>query len=172
MGSQWKGSSILIFVSSQATNTYFKCIKVLISCEDWTVCCVLSNHLSSLWSHSDWTQLDRSGSVGLCQSWQPSWCCPRYSGAVEDKVAVMLRKFAVLTVSDLSGFSVAPKILEAMQIAETYMDKTENFGGKVTEYIYFEWRCFRIQFYMCHIHKLFLFNSRVTSFKRVRRNQA
>uniref|UniRef100_A0A8C3AP82 Ribosome quality control complex subunit NEMF n=1 Tax=Cyclopterus lumpus TaxID=8103 RepID=A0A8C3AP82_CYCLU len=30
----------------------------------------------------------------------------------------------------LAAFSVAPKILEALQIAETYMEKTEHFSGK------------------------------------------
>lgn len=30
--------------------------------------------------------------------------------------------------------SVAPKILEALQIAETYMEKTENFSGKVSSF--------------------------------------
>lgn len=35
--------------------------------------------------------------------------------------------------SSVNPFSlaVAPKILEALQIAETYMEKTENFSGKV-----------------------------------------
>lgn len=28
-------------------------------------------------------------------------------------------------------FSVAPKILEALKIAEIYMEKAENFNGKV-----------------------------------------
>uniref|UniRef100_A0A8D3CGJ5 Ribosome quality control complex subunit NEMF n=1 Tax=Scophthalmus maximus TaxID=52904 RepID=A0A8D3CGJ5_SCOMX len=32
--------------------------------------------------------------------------------------------------NQVDAAQVAPKILEAMQIAETYMDKTENFGGK------------------------------------------
>lgn len=30
-------------------------------------------------------------------------------------------------------FLVAPKILEALQIAETYMEKTQNFSGKVRD---------------------------------------
>lgn len=41
--------------------------------------------------------------------------------------------FPVNTVFVLAAFSVAPKILEALQIAETYMDKTENFSGKVRD---------------------------------------
>lgn len=32
---------------------------------------------------------------------------------------------------NLAAFSVAPKILEALTIAETYMEKTEKFDGKV-----------------------------------------
>lgn len=28
-------------------------------------------------------------------------------------------------------FSVVPKILEALKVAETYMEKSENFNGKV-----------------------------------------
>lgn len=31
----------------------------------------------------------------------------------------------------MSASLVAPKILEALKIAETYMEKTENFRGKV-----------------------------------------
>lgn len=38
---------------------------------------------------------------------------------------------SVNTVFDLVAFSVAPKILEALNIAETYMEKTEHFSGKV-----------------------------------------
>lgn len=30
-------------------------------------------------------------------------------------------------------FLVAPKILEALQIAETYMEKTQHFSGKVRD---------------------------------------
>lgn len=36
--------------------------------------------------------------------------------------------------TDLFAFSVAPKIHEALQIAETYMEKTENFNGKVRNF--------------------------------------
>lgn len=36
-----------------------------------------------------------------------------------------------LTVYRLLAISVAPKILEALKIAETYMEKTEKFDGKV-----------------------------------------
>lgn len=41
----------------------------------------------------------------------------------------------------IHAFSVAPKILEALKIAETYMEKTENFTGKVRS------------LQMCWIHK-------------------
>lgn len=42
----------------------------------------------------------------------------------------------------MSAFLVAPKILEALTIAETYMEKTENFRGKV--------RCLRHRYiYVC-----------------------
>lgn len=41
--------------------------------------------------------------------------------------------FSVNPVFDLAVFPVAPKILEALQIAETYMEKTENFSGKVRD---------------------------------------
>ncbi|XP_028994369.1 ribosome quality control complex subunit NEMF-like [Betta splendens] len=37
---------------------------------------------------------------------------------------------SVKTDSQVDAAEVAPKILEAMHIAETYMDKTENFSGK------------------------------------------
>lgn len=32
----------------------------------------------------------------------------------------------------LVRFSVAPKVLEALQLAETYLEKTERFSGKVS----------------------------------------
>lgn len=38
---------------------------------------------------------------------------------------------SVNRVFDVAVFSAAPKILEALKIAETYMEKTENFNGKV-----------------------------------------
>lgn len=41
-------------------------------------------------------------------------------------------------------FSVAPKILEALQIAETYMDKTGNFSGKVRHRCFICTVCFGI----------------------------
>lgn len=33
--------------------------------------------------------------------------------------------------SQIYVFSVAPKILEALKVAETYMETSENFAGKV-----------------------------------------
>lgn len=33
--------------------------------------------------------------------------------------------------AQINAFSVAPKILEALKVAETYMEKSENFTGKV-----------------------------------------
>lgn len=55
-----------------------------------------------------------------------------------------------LFVFDWTVFSVAPKILEALKIAETYMEKTENFNGKVRHHS-------SIYIYL-YMHKLFIVN--------------
>lgn len=47
-----------------------------------------------------------------------------------NRTVVAVRRWT-LFVFDWTTFSVAPKILEALKIAETYMEKTENFNGKV-----------------------------------------
>lgn len=85
-------------------------------------------------------------------------------------VLFLLICFAVF---DLAAFSVAPKILEALKVAETYMEKTENFSGKVMH------KCFIIKeniLGFCSLSAIFtnfaVFKSRATSFKRVRGNQA
>lgn len=42
---------------------------------------------------------------------------------------------AMIAVFSPAAFTVAPKILEALQMAESYLEKTEQFSGKVRDLI-------------------------------------
>lgn len=66
-----------------------------------------------------------------------------------NRTVVGVRRWT-LFVFDRTAFSVAPKILEALKIAETYMEKTENFNGKVR-------RQSSIDIYL-YMQKLFIVN--------------